>query len=86
MALFQFKWLRRQVRKHTRPIPFNTAEVWKRRLSLAYAIIAWQSFGLVCYLFYTGRSDWAKTLNLKSEEESMLSPGNVLYIFQKQYI
>ncbi|KAL5283469.1 hypothetical protein ACFFRR_006008 [Megaselia abdita] len=75
MALFEFKWLRRQVRKHTRPIPFNTADRWKRRLSLGYAIVAWQAFGVVCYLFYTGRGDWAKTQGLKSEEELMMSPA-----------
>lgn len=75
MSLFQFKWLRRQIRKHTTPIGIDRAELWKKRLSLGYAILAWQAFGLVCYLFYTGRGDWAKSQGLKSEEEMMLSPG-----------
>lgn len=75
MALFQFKWLRRFVRRHTSPIPFNRAELWKRRLSLAYMFISWQAFGLVLYLVYTGRGDWAKYHGLKSEEEAKMTAG-----------
>ncbi|EDW07553.1 uncharacterized protein LOC6584582 [Drosophila mojavensis] len=75
MALFQMKWLRRFVRRHTNPIPEQRAEMWKRRLSIGYAILAWQAFGFVCYMVYTGRNDWAKYYGYKTEEEMALSPA-----------
>ncbi|XP_036339532.1 uncharacterized protein LOC118748900 [Rhagoletis pomonella] len=75
MALFQMKWLRRWVRRNTNPIPEDSAELWKRRLSVAYALLAWNAFGFVCYMAYTGRSDWAKYYGYKSEEEAKLSPA-----------
>lgn len=75
MALFEMKWLRRFVRRHTNPIPEHRADLWKRRLSIGYAILAWQAFGLVCYMVYTGRNDWAKFYGYKTEEELALSPA-----------
>lgn len=75
MALFQLKWLRKLVRRSTNPIPYRRAATWKERLSIAYMIMGWNAFGLVCYMFYTGRGDWAKFYGLKSEEESNMSPG-----------
>ncbi|KAH8240260.1 hypothetical protein KR026_001243 [Drosophila bipectinata] len=75
MALFEMKWLRRMVRRHTNPIPEHRAEMWKRRLSIGYAILAWQAFGLVCYMVYTGRNDWAKFYGYKTEEDLALSPA-----------
>jgi len=73
MALFQMKWLRRFVRNNTRQIPYTTANVWKQRLSIGYALLAWNAFGFVVYAVLTGRSDWAK--DLKSPEELAMSPG-----------
>lgn len=78
MALFEMKWLRRFVRRHTNPIPEHRADLWKRRLSIGYAILAWQAFGIVCYMVYTGRNDWAKYYGYKSEEEAALSPAQNL--------
>ncbi|XP_023169320.1 uncharacterized protein LOC111598346 [Drosophila hydei] len=75
MALFQMKWLRRFVRRHTNPIPEQRADMWKRRLSIGYAILAWQAFGMVCYMVYTGRNDWAQYYGYKSEEDMALSPS-----------
>ncbi|KAH8416828.1 hypothetical protein KR222_006452 [Zaprionus bogoriensis] len=75
MALFEMKWLRRFVRRHTNPIPEQRAELWKRRLSIGYAILAWQAFGLVCYMVYTGRNDWAKYYGYKTDEDLALSPA-----------
>ncbi|XP_016938901.2 uncharacterized protein [Drosophila suzukii] len=75
MALFEMKWLRRWVRRNTNPIPEHRAELWKRRLSIGYAVLAWQAFGLVCYMVYTGRNDWAKFYGYKTEEELALSPA-----------
>lgn len=59
MSLFKFQWLRRKVRKHTNPIPLNVADQWKRKLSLFYAFLAWNAFGLVIYQVYKGKSNWA---------------------------
>lgn len=75
MALFQMKWLRKFVRRHSSPIPLNTAELWKQRLSIAYAFLAWNAFGFVCFQVYKGNVDWAKTAGLKSQEEVNMSPG-----------
>jgi hypothetical protein len=47
------------VRRHTSPIPLNVADQWKKRLSLVYAIFAWNAFGLVVYQLYKGKSNWA---------------------------
>ncbi|XP_068159221.1 uncharacterized protein [Drosophila tropicalis] len=75
MGLFEMKWLRRFVRRNTNPIPEQRAELWKRRLSLGYAILAWQAFGFVCYMVYTGRNDWAKYYGYKTEQDAALSPA-----------
>lgn len=75
MALFQFKWLRKLVRKNTNPISYDIAHLWKQRLSIGYALLAWNAFGFVCYMVYTGRSDWAKYYGVKSDEDEQLSPG-----------
>ncbi|XP_050332102.1 uncharacterized protein LOC126760486 [Bactrocera neohumeralis] len=75
MALFELKWLRRWVRRHTNPIPEDSAQLWKRRLSIGYALLAWNAFGFVCYMVYTGRNDWAKYYGYKSEEEAKLTPA-----------
>lgn len=75
MALFQMKWLRRFVRNNTSPIPEVQAHMWKRRLSIGYALLAWNAFGYVCYMVFTGRSDWAHYYGLKSDEEKNESPA-----------
>lgn len=73
MALFQYHWLRRIIKRHTKPIPEVTAEFWKRRLSYLYAILAWNAFGFVTYSCYTGNYDWAK--RFKSAGTLELSPA-----------
>lgn len=78
MSLFRFPWLRRFVRRNTNPIPQDKAYLWKNRLSLAYMLICWNAFGLVCYMFYQGKGDWAKYYGLKSEEELKMTPGKYL--------
>ncbi|XP_023030365.1 uncharacterized protein [Leptinotarsa decemlineata] len=75
MALFRFLWLRRLIRSNTNPIPMDKAATWKKRLSVAYMLLSWNAFGLVAYLCYTGKSDWAKYYGLKSEEELNMSPA-----------
>ncbi|XP_005177330.1 uncharacterized protein LOC101901345 [Musca domestica] len=69
MSLFQMKWLRRLVRQNTKPIPELEAALWKRRLSVVYALLAWNAFGFVCYMAFSGKSDWAHYHGLKSDEE-----------------
>ncbi|CAD0203916.1 unnamed protein product [Chrysodeixis includens] len=69
------KWWHRFVRKRTKPIAEDTALFWKRRLSIAYGLIAWNAFGLVLYSAYKGKADWAYYHGLKSEEEHNKSPG-----------
>lgn len=76
MALFRFMWLRRFIRRHTKEIPYTTADTWKKRLSVIYMLVAWNAFGVVCYSIYQGKGDWAKYYNLKSTDELNLTPGN----------
>ncbi|XP_055682813.1 uncharacterized protein LOC129789786 [Lutzomyia longipalpis] len=71
MALFRFPWLRRFVRRNTRPIPLNTAETWRNRLSLGYMFLAWNAFGFVCYAIYNGKLDWAKSHGIKDEHDNL---------------
>lgn len=73
--MFEYRWLRQLFRRHTNPIAEPSAELWKRRLSFAYAFLAWNAFGIVCYLIYNGKADWARYYGYKSEEESSLTPG-----------
>lgn len=74
MALFQFRWLRNFVRRNTRPIKEPVAHTWKRRFSVAYALLAWNAFGFILYQIYNGKSDWAKAHGIKNEYDG-LSPG-----------
>lgn len=85
MALFQLKWLRNFVRKNTHPLPHGTAHTWKQRLSIGYALLAWNAFGFVLYAIFTGRSDWAKSAGLKSEEEIAMTPGKFIDCFTNTY-
>ncbi|EAA10573.3 AGAP004627-PA [Anopheles gambiae str. PEST] len=73
MTLFQQpRWLRRWIRRRTNPIALDRAHLWKSRLSLFYAVVAWNAFGGVCYMIYTGRNDWAKFYGYKTDEEAQL--------------
>lgn len=70
----QPNWLRQLIRRNTKPITENQAGVWKKRLALGYALIAWNAFGIVCYLIYTGKGGW---MTQKQEEEANMTPGNI---------
>lgn len=48
--------------QHTKPIPVNTAQKWRRRLSILYLVIAWNFAGMILYKSYD--KYWSK---LKSE-------------------
>lgn len=57
MSLFRFPWVRKWFRRNTRPIPEADAFKWRRRLSLAYAAIAWNSIGVIFYYMMTSKSN-----------------------------
>lgn len=75
MALFKLLWLRRFIRKNTKPIAVHTATDWQKRLSFAYMIFGWNAFGLVIYMVFSGKADWAKYYGFKSDEEANMPPG-----------
>ncbi|KAJ8962631.1 hypothetical protein NQ318_001024 [Aromia moschata] len=75
MSLFKIQWLRRFIRRNTNPVPVDRAALWKNRLAVAYMLIAWNGFGIVAYMIYNGKADWAKYYGLKSEEELKMSPA-----------
>lgn len=64
------------MRRYTNPMPVDKAASWKQRLSLMYMLVAWNAFGFVCYMVFTGKSDWAKYHGLKNEDEANKTPGN----------
>lgn len=76
-------WLRRLIRKHTKPIPEGTANIWKQRLSFGYVFLAWNAFGFVAYMMYTGKHDWAAYYGLKNKEELEMTPGKVKIVKSK---
>lgn len=86
MSLFNFPWLRKFFRRNMRPMRIEEAGRWKTRLSVLYAILAWNGFGVVCYAVFTGKGDWAKYHGLVSEDEAKLTPGNFLKLKNKAFI
>lgn len=72
------KWWYRFVRKRTRPIPEDVAVLWKRRLSIAYGLLAWNAFGIVAYSAYKGKADWAHYYGIKTDDEQTQKPGIIL--------
>lgn len=73
--MFHFKWLRRLVRRHTKPIPVDRAASVKQKLSFVYMLLAWNAFGVVCYMVYTGRGDWAQHYGYKSGADALIPPA-----------
>ncbi|KOB65743.1 Uncharacterized protein OBRU01_22626 [Operophtera brumata] len=69
------KWWYRFVRKRTRPIPEDVAVLWKRRLSIAYGLLAWNAFGIVAYSAYKGKADWAHYYGIKTDDERTQKPA-----------
>lgn len=70
-----FRWLHKYIRRRSKPIPEDVAVLWKRRLSIAYGILAWNAFGLLVYSIYQGKADWPHYYGLKSDEEHAMPPG-----------
>lgn len=69
------RWIRRVIRRTTKPIPIDRAEYWKQKLSLVYMLLGWNAFGLTLYYIFTGRGDWAHYYGLKTDEEKNKRPG-----------
>ncbi|XP_064119673.1 uncharacterized protein LOC135224534 [Macrobrachium nipponense] len=68
MTLFRMpRIIRRLIRRRTRHIPERDALTTRKNLSYAYAFLAWNVFGYVAYLCYTGR--------LKKADEDTVSQG-----------
>lgn len=86
MSLFRFFWLRRFIRKNTRPIPINTAGEWKKRLAFVYMVLGWNALGIVCYAAYMGKLDWARYHGLKSESEANMPAGNDLQLQKLNFL
>lgn len=76
-----FRWLRRMVRRSSKPIDYDVAATWKRRLSLAYGILAWNALAFVGYACYNGKRDWAEYHGLEVEKGS---PGESLTDYMLQ--
>lgn len=80
------KWFYKYIRRRTNPIAEDKAIRWKRRLSIAYGLIAWNAFGLVMYMVYKGKSDWAHYYGLKSDDEKQMAPGiSLVYLIAIAY-
>ena len=69
-----FRFIRRWVRRTSKPINVPTAELWKRRLSVAYGFLAWNALAMVGYAWYKGKRDWAEYYGLETSKDS---PGNI---------
>lgn len=41
-------------------------------MALVYGFVAWNAFGYICYLYYKGKGDWAKTHGLKTAADEMV--------------
>ena len=66
--IIKMRWLRRFIRRSTKPIPMHVADVWKRRLSLTYGFLAWNAIAVIGYAMYQGKRDWAAYHGLEVEQ------------------
>ncbi|CAB0002697.1 unnamed protein product [Nesidiocoris tenuis] len=71
--MFEIRFIRRMIRRRMTPIDQTVAEKWKRRLAIAYGVLAWNLFGVIVYNCYDGKRDWPLYYGLKSEEEAQVT-------------
>lgn len=71
------RWLRRFVRRNTKPISVDQSHLWKRRLSIAYGILAWNALAVVIYAGYNGRRDWAEFHGIPADKRT---PGIIVLL------
>ncbi|XP_045461340.1 uncharacterized protein LOC123671507 [Harmonia axyridis] len=69
MSFLKFFFIRRLIRRHSRPIVENKAELWQKRLAIGYMVVAWNALGFVAYQMLQGKTDWAEFHGLKSKAE-----------------
>ncbi|XP_071453655.1 uncharacterized protein [Hetaerina americana] len=74
-SIWTIRWIRRFFRRRMKPVPIDQAHLWKQRLSIAYMLISWNAFGIVLYMMFTGRSDWAKAYGFASESDANIPRG-----------
>jgi hypothetical protein len=57
--------------------PMDEGHAWKMKdkLSIAYALIAWNAFGFVAYQCFQGKKNWPTALGVRSPEEDMVRPA-----------
>lgn len=65
------RFIRRFIRRKTARMPEAKALEIKEKLSIAYAFVAWNLFGYMAYMVYSGR--WTK--QEKEDKEPELSTG-----------
>lgn len=75
MSFLKFFFIRRLIRRHSRPIVENKAELWQKRLAIGYMVVAWNALGFVAYQMLQGKTDWAEFHGLKSKAELKMTQG-----------
>ena len=57
--------------------PMSAEKAWsaKDKLSVAYALISWNAFGIVLYYCYQGKNHWPVALGIRTPEEEAVRPG-----------
>ncbi|KAJ1523366.1 hypothetical protein ONE63_001233 [Megalurothrips usitatus] len=68
-----YLWIRKQVRKFTKPIPVKVAEKYDSALSIIYVLSAWSALGLVLFRFLNKRKD------MKEEEVFSTKAAGMFY-------
>ena len=69
------RFVRRYLRRRMHPMAEKDAWSWKTRLSVMYALLAWNSLGFVLYQIYKGNKHWPTSLGLTTKEEDEMRPG-----------
>jgi hypothetical protein len=57
--------------------PMSEEKAWstKDKLAIAYALLAWNAFGIVMYKCYDGKKHWPVTIGIRTPEEEAVRPG-----------
>ncbi|CAG7834465.1 unnamed protein product [Allacma fusca] len=69
------RFLRRLVRRHMKPVEERKAWTWKERLSMVYALAAWNAGGFVVYQIFTGNKHWPTTAGITRPEDDSIAPS-----------
>jgi len=69
------RFIRRYIRRTMHPMAEKKAWDMKTKLSIFYAIIAWNSVGFVVYQMYKGNKHWPVTHGIRDPAEDAARPG-----------